>query len=263
MTNLEKQYRNYLCSNDKIPIEKDIVYGSYLVGKCDDSNESEVIEFKRIADWKHAVGQVLSYSFFSNKKPVIHLLDDGKDEPERRIAILKICKHYNIKVKFISIDELSKVINNMDPMSKLNKKDQLKYLPMDIVPEFKKMTKETINYCMKEMSMSDYTLEDLRSVAKKEGIKGYSSMKKDDLIDAIEEHHKLKCSLKSKQLGISPSKKTKQIDTSSMARPDLVKMVESLGLKVPSKPYLRVDDLKDIIANPSEYDDIIENAKSR
>lgn len=261
MTNLEKQYRNYLCSNDKIPIEENIVYGSYLVGKCDDSNDTEVVEFKQIKDWKHAIGQVLAYSFFSNRKPVIHLLEDGKDEPDRKMAIMKMCKHYNIRVKFISPDILCKAIEESHPMSKLNKKDQLKYLSTDATP--KSTRKESINQIMKQLDISDFKLDDLRSVAKKYGIKGYSSMKKDDLIDAIEEHHKLQLSLKTKQLRMSPSKKPTHIDTSSMTRPELLKVVESLGLKVPYKPYLRVDDLKEIISDPSQYDSIIEQAKLR
>jgi hypothetical protein len=62
------------------------------VGRCDIVTNNFVIEVKRSEDWKHALGQVISYSYFLNKYPVISLFGDIPNE------CYLVCNHQNVLV---------------------------------------------------------------------------------------------------------------------------------------------------------------------
>ena len=64
----------------------------------------------------------------------------------------------------------------------------------DALLEYETITKEQIDYLvehgkMPEVdSLEDYTITELRSKAKEKGIKGYSKMTKEELIDSLGEN---------------------------------------------------------------------------
>lgn len=54
-------------------------------------------EIKKYDDFKHAIGQVLAYSFYFRKKPAILLFSEPK-KPDPQIK--KLCKKLNIKLVY-------------------------------------------------------------------------------------------------------------------------------------------------------------------
>lgn len=68
-------------------------------GRIDLLTEEEVIEVKRIKDWKSALGQVLSYAhYFPTHRPRIHLF--GGENPADLSKIKQICTSHDIKVTY-------------------------------------------------------------------------------------------------------------------------------------------------------------------
>lgn len=73
------------------------------VGVIDIMTEDKIIEIKEIKNWKHAVGQILSYSVFIDKTKCIYLFNDSNNELDEIIdvnLIHKVCKEFDIEVIF-------------------------------------------------------------------------------------------------------------------------------------------------------------------
>lgn len=69
------------------------------VGRIDILTEYEVIEVKRYASWKHALGQAIAYSvFYPQKHPRIHLV--GRVNKEERMTIEYVCNKVGVAVSF-------------------------------------------------------------------------------------------------------------------------------------------------------------------
>lgn len=76
--------------------------------KCDSGyidivTDEEIIEVKHIDNWKHALGQVLSYHVDKNFKKLkqrIHLFSNNKIELETINKITNICQNYSCLVSF-------------------------------------------------------------------------------------------------------------------------------------------------------------------
>ena len=72
-------------------------------GRADVVTENEVIEIKRLHNWKHALGQVLVYAtdpFFSERKKRIHLFDEVQLSQLEFYCIEKVCAQYGCSVTF-------------------------------------------------------------------------------------------------------------------------------------------------------------------
>jgi hypothetical protein len=81
----------------KIPYSKtEVVTPS---GRIDILTPSKIIEVKNVRQYKHAIGQVISYSYYyPNHQRCIHLF--GKVSLKQRILIEKECQLANVKVTF-------------------------------------------------------------------------------------------------------------------------------------------------------------------
>jgi hypothetical protein len=72
-------------------------------GRADVVTDNEVIEIKRLHNWKHALGQVLVYTTdpsFSERKKRIHLFDDVEMSHLEFYCIEKVCAQYGCSVTF-------------------------------------------------------------------------------------------------------------------------------------------------------------------
>jgi hypothetical protein len=86
--------------NGKIEVETEF-------GIADIVTDKEVIEVKRLYNWKHALGQVLSYAsdpFLSDRKMRIHLFDDVQASPVEIHRIESVCCKYGCSVTFERIE---------------------------------------------------------------------------------------------------------------------------------------------------------------
>jgi hypothetical protein len=76
-------------------------------GYIDIVTDTQIIEVKHIDNWKHALGQILSYRVdenFNKLQPRIHLFSDDKViETEIKNKIIKTCNVYNCIVTFEDI----------------------------------------------------------------------------------------------------------------------------------------------------------------
>jgi hypothetical protein len=69
------------------------------VGRIDILTNDEVIEVKRYASWKHALGQAIAYSvFYPALRPRIHLV--GRVGKEERMTIEYVCRVAGVTVSF-------------------------------------------------------------------------------------------------------------------------------------------------------------------
>ena len=72
-------------------------------GRADVVTDNEVIEIKRLHNWKHALGQVLVYTTdpsISDRNKRIHLFDDTQLSPLEFYCIEKVCAQYGCSVTF-------------------------------------------------------------------------------------------------------------------------------------------------------------------
>lgn len=65
-------------------------------GKIDLETPTHVVEVKRVAEWKHALGQVLVYARATGKRPWIHTFG-GKLEERRMKEIKNILQEHGVK----------------------------------------------------------------------------------------------------------------------------------------------------------------------
>ena len=98
--------------NNKVEEEVKNILSKKLNGKTEVLCESgyidivtnkEIIEVKYIDDWKHALGQVLSYHVddkYNMLQPRIHLFSETTIEEETKIKIINICSIYTCIVTF-------------------------------------------------------------------------------------------------------------------------------------------------------------------
>ena len=67
-------------------------------GIVDVLSDEEIIEVKRIRDWKHAIGQVVVYGSYLSHKKRIHLIDDFSNT--NKWTIEDVCNRLDIKVTY-------------------------------------------------------------------------------------------------------------------------------------------------------------------
>lgn len=78
---------------------------STLAGLIDLLTDTEVIEVKRLPDWKGALGQVMAYSgFYPSHQKRIHLFSDKPIEADSVPHILEICSTLGVVVSFEEIE---------------------------------------------------------------------------------------------------------------------------------------------------------------
>lgn len=84
------------------------------VGYIDLLLPTAVVEVKSLANWKHALGQVLAYSsYYPNRRKVIHLYTPGVGRPELTEQ-LKICATFNVDITCQNL-----LPSELGPMSRL------------------------------------------------------------------------------------------------------------------------------------------------
>lgn len=88
------------------PLEYNVMYKNILIGIADDYDDKYIIEIKDIRDWKHALGQVIAYSFFEGKKGKLKLLEVENVSKTLVEAITMICNSYDIELEIISRSDM-------------------------------------------------------------------------------------------------------------------------------------------------------------
>lgn len=69
-----------------------------LGGRCDILTDTEVVEVKRYSDWRHALGQILSYGHYFPGRSLRIYLFASPPEPEFEISV--ICGTYRVDVSY-------------------------------------------------------------------------------------------------------------------------------------------------------------------
>ncbi|MGB3405603.1 MAG: hypothetical protein WBA77_23175 [Microcoleaceae cyanobacterium] len=71
-----------------------------LTGRIDILTPSQIIEVKTVRQYKHAIGQVISYShYYPNHEKCIYLF--GKVSKQQRQLIVEECKNVKVRVVFV------------------------------------------------------------------------------------------------------------------------------------------------------------------
>ena len=65
-------------------------------GFIDLETEDKIIEIKEIRNWKHAIGQILSYGIYINKEKWIYLFGEGEQS-----TIMEVCDKLGINLVFL------------------------------------------------------------------------------------------------------------------------------------------------------------------
>lgn len=83
-------------------IENGIIEVETPHGRIDVLSDSKVIEIKNYENWKHAIGQVLTYSlFYPNKEKWIYLFNHEDETDVNKSAIIDTCNKLGVNAKFI------------------------------------------------------------------------------------------------------------------------------------------------------------------
>lgn len=269
--------------------EKAIIVNDFNVGRPDIENSLEVIEIKSIRKYKHAIGQVLVYAKLKGKKPKIILLEDVQMNKKDIETIRGICESFSIKVEILGYDYLRKYTEDIlhDWRFKMKKKHLVEIVSKTMKPnEYAKMKKEELCIQLPFSSWRGMNSVQLKHLAKQYSISGATSMKKETLISTIESHiHKhrdtdttssskgvvshpfLKAistperKLSKNRPPISREEEDIPNDLSSLTVPELRKRMKEMNIDLPSRPYIRKDDLLRIVSNPSLLDSILEESK--
>jgi len=89
---LEFSVKNRLAANAHGKVEVETP-----VGFIDIETADEIIEVKHVSKWKHAMGQILSYNVYKNKKCRIHLFYDSDETLLNLDATRHVCNQFNVR----------------------------------------------------------------------------------------------------------------------------------------------------------------------
>ncbi len=105
INDLEPYRKNQIEKQIQLKLEKKLngqIEIETPIGFIDLITSDEIIEIKDFVNWKHAVGQIQTYSFFyPNKKKIIYLF--GKDFSASEL-IENICATHQIEVRYEMIN---------------------------------------------------------------------------------------------------------------------------------------------------------------
>lgn len=265
-TRLRHKIRMELLSHGKSTShhdEKAILVDDFNVGRPDVENSLEVIEIKSIRKFKHAIGQVLVYAKLREKKPKVILLEDTPMGDKDKNIIRKICESFNIRVEILGYTYLQKYTEDIlhDWRFKMNKKHLLA-MASNIMKECDctQMRKEELCINIPISSWKDMTAIQLRHLAKKYNIPSSSSMKKDTLISKLDPliHKSPQKNKTLTSIHGSFSTPEKKSGVASLKVEQLRQKIKEKGIDLPTKPYIRKDDLLRILSDPSILDQVLE-----
>ena len=93
----------------------------YKIGKADLVSEHSIVEIKRFLEWKHALGQILSYSYLHPKKKKILLLFEEKIDQDQLSEARSVCITCNVQVE---------TIEGQECFNKWLQRTKLRYAPL-------------------------------------------------------------------------------------------------------------------------------------
>ena len=70
-------------------------------GRADLVTDDSVYEVKRARSWKAALGQVIAYTTFNNKTPVIALFDHAHMKQKKKDTIQCVCERVGVQVRYL------------------------------------------------------------------------------------------------------------------------------------------------------------------
>lgn len=228
--------------------EESIMISGYNIGRPDGETDEDVIERKVVSKWKHAIGQVLTYSIWRGKSPVLELIEDKEYEETYRDIIRKTCKKLNISVIFIAYEEAKKASDEIkkDWRYKLSREQLGKYIKPALEgictdKEYRAIPKSDLCTLLDPMPIDELSTKDLKSIATKLDIQGRSSMNKDKLVKSLKNHPEISSP---KKIEIKPKNIS---NLESYTRANLIDMAREMGLTGYSK--LKKDDLISLISS--------------
>lgn len=220
--------------------EQMVYYKDIPCGFPDEISDEFVTENKRISGWKHALGQVLVYSFVTGKSPRVVLINEN--DWESKIPMIQdVYKNYGVVLKIIEDPTIDNPVFDKNKNWRCALKvDRLRFYLSDDGSK----KPHLIMRSRTELTLDDLSKPDLIYLAKKKKIP-VSNVKKLQLLD------KVRASWDDTFLTnlLEESKHSEQIPKT---RKDKIKYLSSLGIEIPSKPYFRIPDLDYLIEHPSE-----------
>lgn len=162
--------------------EQMVYYKHIPCGRPDEISGGFVTENKRISDWKHALGQVLTYSFVTQLTPrVVLIYENGWD---KKIPMIQdVYDHYDVVLEIMEDPRIDNpVFDNTKNWRCALKVDRLRHY----LPDEEGKQPDLIMRALTELSLDDLNKEDLISLAKKKKIP-VSKLNKPQLLEKVKE----------------------------------------------------------------------------
>lgn len=81
------------------------------------SSPNAIVEVKTVLQWKHALGQVLSYQiYYPHLTPIVYLFGRNRDFKRLDPVITEVCGRYDVRVRFVDAAAATDYAVQMAPL---------------------------------------------------------------------------------------------------------------------------------------------------